>query len=85
MVEYVVMDYDGEPVSIEDGEILWWDVEDGERWNAETLSFEPDDEDDDSTDYDDDDWDWSPNMWNRPPRRESNFDEQARYFYRDLL
>ena len=46
---YVLIN-DGKPVSIEDGEMLWWFGDDGEHWNSETLQFEDDEEDDDEDD-----------------------------------
>ena len=36
MIEYTIMDYEGEPVTIEDGEIMYWEPDDGEHWNLET-------------------------------------------------
>ena len=49
---YVLMDYDGKPVSIENGEKYYWDGDEGEHWNPATLSFELDDEDEDFSDDD---------------------------------
>ena len=48
MIEHVVMDYEGEPVSIENGEMLWWEPDDGEHWNSETRKFERDEEENDN-------------------------------------
>lgn len=45
-MEAVIMDYEGEPVIIEDGELLVVYPDDGEHWNSTTRQFEPDDEDD---------------------------------------
>lgn len=54
MIEYVLMDYDGEAVSIENGEMLWWYPDKDEHWNPDTLKFEPnDDDDDEDKDYGD--------------------------------
>ena len=51
MINPVIMDYNGEPVSIENGEMLWWDADDGKHWNPQTLSFEPDEDDNDRNYY----------------------------------
>ena len=52
---YVLMDYDGKAVSIEDGKIYYWDADDDWHWNSETLQFEEDIEEEekenDSDDY----------------------------------
>ena len=89
MIEYTVMDYEGEPVIIENGEMLDVYADSGEHWNAQTCEFEPDEEED-SYSYADEDDSWyrnsnSWNSWNYPRRRESNFEEQSRYFYADLM
>lgn len=80
----VVMDYDGNPVSIENGEMLWWYPDDGERWNSETCQFETPEEDEE--DYLDEPEDYD-NWLCDPPRqrRESAWDEEYRYFHSDLL
>lgn len=49
MIEYVLMDYEGEPVSIEEGEMLTWYPDEGEHWNSETCEFEPDEDDCDNS------------------------------------
>lgn len=55
MIEHVVMDYDGEPVTIENGEIYdaessYYDHEKGRTvtqiWNPATLDWEDPDDDD---------------------------------------
>lgn len=46
MIEYTVMDYEGEAVTIEDGEMLTVYADRGEHWNSETCEFEPDEDDD---------------------------------------
>ena len=51
MIEYVVMDYDGDPMTIEDGEMYNCEPDRGEHWNPATCEFEPDEDDSD------DDWD----------------------------
>ena len=58
-MEAVIMDYDGEPVIIEDGELLVVYPDDGEHWNSTTRQFEPDDDDDDEPRGDEDDYDRS--------------------------
>lgn len=84
----VVMDYDGKPVSIEDGQMMWWDAADGEHWNSDTCQFEDDEAEDDDEDDDDDevDWDEIPYGWHGSPykKRESNFAEQMRFYYDGL-
>lgn len=52
MLEPVILDYDGTPVSIEEGELLEWYPDDGEHWNPDTRQFEPNDDDE----FDDDDY-----------------------------
>lgn len=44
---YVLMDYDGKTVTIEDGTMYCWDADDGQHWNSETLQFEDDDDEED--------------------------------------
>lgn len=44
MIQYVVMDCEGKPVTIEDGLKFWHEPDDGQRWNSATLQFEPDDD-----------------------------------------
>ena len=43
---YVLLDYDGKAVSIEDGKKYYWDADDGQHWNPETLQFEDDEQED---------------------------------------
>ena len=44
MIEYTVLDYEGEPVTIEDGELLMADPPDYDsHWNAKDCEWEPDD------------------------------------------
>lgn len=43
---YVLMDYNGKPVSIENGKKYWWDAEEGQHWNSQTRQFEDDEEED---------------------------------------
>ncbi len=44
MIEYTVLDYEGEPVTIEDGEMLIADPPDYDfSWNSEDCEWEPDD------------------------------------------
>ena len=74
MIEYVVMDYDGEPVSIEEGEILLWEPETGEHWNSSTCQFEADEEEEEYDDYDD-----------YEKYKEDRFRESLRYYYWDKL
>ena len=44
MIEYTVMDYEGEAVCIDDGEILTVYADKGEHWEPLTCKFEPDEE-----------------------------------------
>ena len=50
---YVLIDYDGKAVSIEDSTIYYWDADDDQRWNSETLQFEAIEEEEDINDSDD--------------------------------
>ena len=49
MIKYVVMDYDGELVTIDDGRMYYREADEGQHWDSETLQFE-DDEDDNCDD-----------------------------------
>lgn len=86
MIEPVIMDYNGEPVSIENGEMLWWYGEEGTHWNAATRQFEPDeDEEEEEAPNSWDDWDYDIHGNAHYRRRESDFDEQRYYFCKDLF
>ena len=83
MVDYVVMDYDGEPVIIEDGEMCDVEPDEGEHWNPDTLELEPDDDEDDYENYDDEpDWDRIPYGWSGYcyPRRRGAWEEEREFF-----
>lgn len=54
MIEHVLMDYEGEPVSIEEGEMFTWYPDEGEHWNSETCEFEPDEDEEEAYGDDDD-------------------------------
>lgn len=75
MIEYTIMDYDGEPVTIEDSTMYYWDAEDGQHWNSETLQFEDDEEEEEDCD-DEPDWDAIPYGWHGNPYRRGNSDRK---------
>ena len=84
-IEYVTLDYDGEPVVIEDGEIYdeyrdYWDSEAGRfidlEWNSETCEWE-----EPETDYCSSDWD---DVWDYKPRKGA-LAEQREEFYKRLF
>lgn len=84
-IEHVTLDYDGNPVVIEDSEILeesrdYWDSV-AERfidleWNSETCEWEEPETDYNSSDWDDD-WDYRP--------RKGALEEQREEFYKRLF
>ena len=77
-IEYVLMDFEGNPVTIEDGTRWYWCPEDGEHWNSTTLQFEPDEDTDEDSDDDFDDepdWDRIPYGWKDNFKYFSEFDK----------
>ena len=78
---YVLMDYDGAAVVIDNGEMLYYEPDEGEHWNSETCEFEPDEDDEDWYDrYYDDGYD---ERGHYHPR-ESEMDFQLHEFYSGL-